>query len=144
MLLFAQLTVCVCVCWQGAARGLLRQQREASALSAGDHRMADSQRRGAVGTAAHRRRCGSRAAPERVSPGKVSNASENFSENINFHSFIYLNQSKMLHILSYKTKMEYVAESVNAYKHTDKLYMDVFSGVLCLVFWVAEGTRVLL
>lgn len=47
--------MCCCVCWQGAARGFLRQQREAAALPAGDHRMADGQGRGAVGAAAHRR-----------------------------------------------------------------------------------------
>lgn len=71
--LFAELAVCVCVCVcrQGAARGLLRQQREAAALSAGDHRMADSQGRGAVGAAAHRRRRGGRPAPEGVPPGNV-------------------------------------------------------------------------
>lgn len=61
----------VCGCWQGAARGLLRQQREAAALPAGDHRMADSQGRGAVGAAAHRRRRGGRPASEGVPPGRV-------------------------------------------------------------------------
>ena len=73
------------VCWQGAARGLLRQQWEAAALSAGDHRMADSQRRGAVGAAAHRRRRGGRPAPEGVPPGNVEcNTTANIDETESF------------------------------------------------------------
>lgn len=59
------------VYWQGAARGLLRQQWEAAALSAGDHRMADSQGRGALRAAAHRRRRWGSPAPEGVPPGNV-------------------------------------------------------------------------
>lgn len=68
---FAKSIPCAYVCWQGTARSFLRQQREAAALSAGDHRMADSQGRGAIGAAAHRRRRWGRPAPERVPPGKV-------------------------------------------------------------------------
>ena len=68
------LTSAVCLCGvlaQGSAGGVLRQQREAAALPAGDHRMADRQRRGTIGAASHRGRRGGRAAPEGVPPGEA-------------------------------------------------------------------------
>lgn len=65
------LSVCLSACLQGAARGVLRQQWEAAALPTGDHRLADGQGRGAVGTAAHRGRCGGRPTPKGVPPGTV-------------------------------------------------------------------------
>lgn len=83
LLLFTDLPFSLC---QSAARGLLRQQREAAALSAGDHRMANSQGRRAVRAAAHRRRRGGRAAPERVPSGNAPNNTAPLSGIINMHA----------------------------------------------------------
>lgn len=83
LLLFTDLSLSL---RQSAARGLLRQQREAAALSAGDHRMAYSQGRRAVRTAAHRRRRGGRAAPERVPSGNAGKRSLTLPGIINMHA----------------------------------------------------------
>lgn len=115
----------MCVCWQGAVRGLLRQQREAAALSAGDHRMADSQGRGAVGAAAHRRRRGGRPAPEGVPPGNVDcntflvQILNTSSTNIDWDKVFILCKEKLISIVCPPTQE--LDTYINPYENTHVL-----------------------
>lgn len=144
---FARLTLCMCVCWQGAAWSVLRQQREAAALSTGDHRMADSQGWRAVGAAAHRRRRGGRSAPEGVPPGKVDNYT--FSVQMLHIQYKYWRDRVFFpaqwginfHRMSTHLRPVYIHKLVYrycTYRHQNT-YTDVFTGVFCLLVCVAEG-----